>query len=325
MAYRFKAKEDLRDGVRRIAVEQLDKSLASAAADEDRVAWVHETRKALKRTRSLLRCVRTGIGDARWRDENTALGLIGRQLSALRDSDVMGPTLAALAERGGSELDEPLAWFRAVLAKRSAKVAAMTGPAIDAVIVSALAGLEQARDRLHRIDVEGDLDEVVAAGIARCQRTGRSAVALVISDPTDDNLHELRKAVQTYQRQQALVQVAWPELQTVRIEAARHCARVLGEAQDLAVLAAAVKDPRPESARDREAAACIVAACREQQGELREAALPIAARLFALRPKAAGEELAANWRTAVEMGSIAAPAQPAGKAANRQVTRRRAS
>ena len=70
MGYRFKLKEGLREGVRRIAAEQIEKMLGAPHKGNDRVAWVHETRKTMKRTRALLRCVRSGLADGVFREEN---------------------------------------------------------------------------------------------------------------------------------------------------------------------------------------------------------------------------------------------------------------
>ena len=49
MAYRFDLDETLEDGVRRIALSQIDRAMAELKA-VDRATAVHDTRKAMKRT-----------------------------------------------------------------------------------------------------------------------------------------------------------------------------------------------------------------------------------------------------------------------------------
>jgi len=306
MAYRFKLKEHLQASVRRIAVEQLDKVLAAPRERGDRVEWVHDVRKAMKRLRALLRCVRAGLGEKAFRQENAALRLIARNLSGLRDRDVMAATMTALSGRD-KDLDEALDWLGSRLAPSNASTSNGGSRAAGAVVKEAVKALEAARERLGSIDVDGDLAEVVAAGLRTCQRTGREAVERLALDPTDENVHELRKAVQTYWRQHALVQSAWPELSGVRVTAAKELSQIFGDAQDLAVLAAAARqhvtddDPRASELAER-----VVAASRKRQAELREIAIPMATRLFATKPKAVAAELADQWGAAIDLSRAAA-------------------
>ncbi len=301
MAYRFKLKEDLRDGVRRIATGQIDRALAAPHAGDKRAGWVHDTRKALKRTRALLRCVREGLGDKAFRDENAALRLIAGNLSSLRDHDVMADTIGRLTGQN-DELDEALCWLGGVLTDPAVSKVAPSARSATATVRQALKELAKARSRLEKLEVSGEIADIVAAGVRACQRTGRDSLSRLAADPSDENVHELRKAVQTYQRQQTLVLAVWPEQQGVRIEAARRLSQLLGEAQDLAVLGATaqaqVKDAAQKALADH-----IIAACRARQAELREVAMPLAFRLFALRPKAAAAELAAGWRAAIDLAA----------------------
>ena len=300
MAYRFKLKESLREGVRRIAVEQIEKVLEAPHKGDDRVTWVHEARKAMKRTRALLKCVRSGLEDRVYRQENAALREIARQLSSLRDRDVMSGTMASLAGQD-EELDAALAWLSGRLHAPETEAAspALSARSADAVVHRAIKALEKAKARLAKIEVAGELVDTVGAGLRKNQRLGREVLGRLALDATDENVHELRKSVQTYQRQHGLVYAAWPELQNVRIEAARNLAQLLGEAQDLAVLAATAT-AQAEGATRAEVSHgdCVSAACRERQRLIREVAVPMAERLFAARPKAVEHELHAGWASA---------------------------
>jgi|LNFM01.1.fsa_nt_gb CHAD domain-containing protein len=306
MAYRFKLKDDLREGVRRIARDQIDAALKRPHEGADRAVWVHETRKAMKRIRALLRCVRSGLAPGVWRSENDAARAIARELSALRDRDVMHATLADLRGTDGKALDEAIDWFAERLSRpRKPKRAAPDTPSPEDLVADAIKALKSARRRLSRLEVSGTLADVVADGLATSQRKGREALAHIEADPSDENVHELRKAVQIYQRHQALVVAAWPARQSARIASAKELAEMLGKAQDLIVLADAVRATRATGSA-REHAACLRRACRERLAALRAMAIPMAARLFAIPPKAAGVEFAASWHATVAEAHAAA-------------------
>ncbi|MGE0700427.1 MAG: CHAD domain-containing protein [Hyphomicrobiaceae bacterium] len=321
MAYRFKLKESLRQGCRRIACEQIDLVKSGPRPDLAREVWVHETRRTMKRTRALLKLVRSGCRPEDYKRENAALQAIARSLSGMRDRDVIHQTMSGLSGTGGRKLDAALAWLAAVLSSdddgsSGGDTPAATDPAeaIEGVITA----LAEARERLSNIEVEGDVAEVLAAGLADCQRRGRKALARLEADNrSDEALHDLRKAVQTYQRQQALVSPVWPALQEVRVKAARDLARLLGSVQDLAVLAAEAAR-RADGAEGRpDASARIAKACRKRQDDLEAIALPVARRLFAPSPKSVAAELACGWAAAIALAK-AGPIDGAAAAAGLQ-------
>ncbi|HLH13663.1 MAG TPA: CHAD domain-containing protein, partial [Solirubrobacteraceae bacterium] len=65
---------------------------------------VHETRKAIKRLRALLRLLRSELGERAYERETATLRQVAHELSGARDAAVMVATLDALAERHPCEL-----------------------------------------------------------------------------------------------------------------------------------------------------------------------------------------------------------------------------
>jgi len=70
MSYRIEADESLEEGVRRVADEQIEKALDSLDLDasestEKAGEAIHDARKRMKKTRSLLRLARAPLGDVR--------------------------------------------------------------------------------------------------------------------------------------------------------------------------------------------------------------------------------------------------------------------
>lgn len=323
MAYRLKLKEPLHAGFHRIAAEQLDKVLPGPEALGGNEKWVHETRRALKRTRALLRLVRSSLEPQVYLDENEALREIGRNLSPLRDRDVVAATLAKLEPNASRSLASAITWMKSTIQPNIADSAnvALEDQA-SGVVVDALEALTHCRERLTELDLRGDRLEVLSEGLANSQRAGRKALRMLAEEDTEEALHSVRKRVQTYQRQMALLIAAWPELQHVRVEAAKQVARQLGEAQDLAVLAATVTG-NATTQRRRAQAGLLVAACRERQRLCRDEAIPKAERLFALSPDAVGVEFGRLWSASLNV--VPPQPKPATEVAAAPPTRRKSA
>lgn len=88
-------------GLRRVVVGQLDLAieLLEAYPGESGERTVHETRKALKRARALVRLLRDELGDKRFARANAQLRDCARQLAGARDAAVMLEALDGLLER----------------------------------------------------------------------------------------------------------------------------------------------------------------------------------------------------------------------------------
>ncbi len=101
-AFALLAGEPAAPGLQRIALGQLDLTIEllstarNGGPDEDAV---HETRKALKRLRALLRLLESELGAQAFARESAALRDAGRRLSGARDAEVLVSTLDALIER----------------------------------------------------------------------------------------------------------------------------------------------------------------------------------------------------------------------------------
>ena len=89
MAYHFKAKESVPDGIRRIVHDEIDSAVGQltnhAGNRRSRDEAIHEARKSIKKIRGALRLVQPELGQI-YAKENGRLGETGRQLSELRDA-----------------------------------------------------------------------------------------------------------------------------------------------------------------------------------------------------------------------------------------------
>jgi len=263
--------EPLALGLQRMALEQIDLALdtleqggggangrgASPPGEEA----VHETRKAIKRLRALLRLLRSELGERAYRRESAALREIARQLSAARDAAVMAATVDALVERhprrlarrgGVRSLQQRLAAER-----ERARRGALAEPAARAAVLGELRAL---RSRVAAWClpagagaelVEHDLERIYRQGRRRHRRLARrrrrqDALAM----------HRWRKRVKDLRYAAEMLERRDPDggalargkrLRRIA-QRADELGELLGEEHDLAVLAehlrAAAKQPK---------------------------------------------------------------------------------
>jgi CHAD domain-containing protein len=172
------AGERLGEGLRRIALGQVDlaiEMLGGAEGKPDEHA-VHETRKALKRLRALLRLLRGELGETAFASENAALREIAARLAGARDSEVMLATLDALIARHRRKLAR-----RGGVTRLRARLAA-EHEAIERRTLGDEAALAEVLGRLHAFRarvVEWELADrggsrLIEPGLTRIYGQGRS-------------------------------------------------------------------------------------------------------------------------------------------------------
>jgi CHAD domain-containing protein len=249
------AGEPLADGLRRMAVAQLDLAIELLGGGADERA-VHETRKAIKRLRALLRVLRGELGERAYERENAALRGIARSLSQARDTAVMLATLDALIERHPRRLARRrgVRALRRRLAEEAARVQRQTLAApgeraellgelhalrwrISAWPLPARAGLELVEEELRRLYAQGRRR---GRGVRR--REGERTLAM---HRWRKRVKDLRYATEMLERRDARGGRAKPAggreaaaAKRLRKLAARADAlgELLGEDHDLAVL-----------------------------------------------------------------------------------------
>ena len=95
------------EGLRRMLLAQADLaigSLESTGTREQRERAVHETRKAIKRIRALLRLLREELGERLYARENAALRELTGELAGARDAEVMLATFEKLTSKAPKRL-----------------------------------------------------------------------------------------------------------------------------------------------------------------------------------------------------------------------------
>jgi CHAD domain-containing protein len=293
--YRLRRKEPAAAGIRRVAEGRADDALAHlrGEAGTDRAEAVHETRKDLKKLRSVLRLVRDELGPDVFRRENDRLRNVGRLLAGARDAQVKRETLESLWPRLDGEIraDGMRAYADALNRERQGHASA-NGDA--SVTKRAITEIEASRAAIAEWPLASDDWSLVAPGLMRGYRRGRDRFAETRDEATDEAVHEWRKRVKDLWYQLRIVRNSWKPVLRATGDQAHDLADLLGDHHDLAVLrddAFARDGLFADGDLER-----LLAAISERQDELVADALALGERLYAEKPKAFGRRLGTYWR-----------------------------
>jgi CHAD domain-containing protein len=292
-AYRLRGGETSDEGVRRVAHGRVEAALGQLRreAKVDVATAVHDARKDLKKLRSLQRLVRADLGKQRYRAENGRYRDAARLLSSPRDAEVKLETLAGLREAFPDELPA-MDGLRRVLEDERERLAGDAGdPELAGRLEQAAAAIAAGGAEVDAWELAAADFELLRAGIERSYRRGRNAFRALGDDPSDEAVHELRKRVKDLWYHLRLLRDVWPATMKGAANAAHELSDLLGEHNDLAVLAA---DARARAPDDPDLPA-LVALAERRQRELLDAALPLGERLYAEKPKRYADRLASYW------------------------------
>ncbi|WP_022930625.1 CHAD domain-containing protein [Patulibacter americanus] len=290
MSFRLDLNRPVPDAVRAVAHERLQRVIGQLSGDGDADSGkaIHEARKDLKRLRSLVRLLRPGLSEKRYRREADALREVSRSLGARREAVALVEAVDALHEHAAGQV--PAATFEGLREALLARASAVNAEEDTEAELEALRAIE------GRIDA-GKLDvadrETLVAGLVRSYTRGTETRATAEADPTGELLHEWRKRVKDLWYQQALIGDAWPAVLDAQAEQAKDLSQLLGDDHDLWELDALLRDPEGPAAQvpaDTDALLPLVA---DRRAELQAAARAAGARVYAESPKAFGRRIRA--------------------------------
>jgi CHAD domain-containing protein len=273
-AYRLKQDEPVPEGIARIARGRIDHAIdALAEAGEE---GVHDARKDMKKLRALLRLVRGEVGEKVFRRESGTFRDAARELSGVRDADVMLATLADLEERYGADVGS----VRAAVEAHRIRTA---GGGRERAAKAAVAILTEARGRVGDWPLERDGFDAFEKGLARTYRRGRRDWRAAAEEPGTENLHEWRKRVKDLWYHCSVLEESWKPVLKALAGEAHELSDRLGDDHDLAVLRDFGADPlEPLIERRRQ--------------ELQDEAFAYGARIYADKPKQFVGRLERWWR-----------------------------
>lgn len=312
MAYRFKLNESFEKGFRRIALEQLNRAELQLRNPKEHAIAVHETRKALKRLRALLRLVRPTLREHAFEDENAHLGEIARILSSARDRHVVLETVIKLESICGPTGKGAGKMLREILQKANG---GSTSNVDAAATKLALERLAVAKNRFSQLKIMGSGFEAIGPGLEGNYRRGRRTFRAAYAEGSDDSFHEWRKSVQRHWRHMRLLSNAWPDAFAARISKSQGLSQILGDDHDLALLKAFVR-AEPTGRISSEQANIVERLAVDRQKHLRALAQPKGARLYAEGAKGLHRRMAQYWLSAVALRELKSEVAPPRKSAN---------
>jgi CHAD domain-containing protein len=293
MSYTLDLQSEFPDAVRATAREELEGGAAVLTEQraDDPVGAVHEARKHVKKSRSLLRLARPGLDRRTYRHENRTLRDAARTVSDVRDADVLVETVEALHERFAGQL--PARAFEK-LRKQLAEEAEQGRAGLDASLGAELEDtLRTVASRVDEWRLDGAGWSVAGKGIDRAYRRGRKTFAVAHADPSTENLHEWRKRVKDLWYHERLLTPAWPAVVGAQADEAHALSDLLGDDHDLAVLAERLSEQAPTEDTD-----AILELIDQRRAELLAHARALGRRVYAEKPKAFTRRIARYFRSA---------------------------
>lgn len=318
MGYCIRREEPVADGVRRIALEQLDKAVRSLAEpDAGRHKGVHDARKACKKLRALLRLARGALGDAAYRRENLFIRDAQRDLSAVRDTAAIIESLDKLTAHFAGQLDEQaFARLRTILVERCRAIEAeqMGKGDMPGEVARRLGG---ARERFASWRLTGkggnggrrcrDGLDLLRPGLHRVYRDGRRLLRRLEPESDAHAWHEWRKQVKYYWYHTRILCPLWPGPLDALSDELERVSDLIGHDHDLVVL----QDIAASSDLDSATAGALAALIGRRCQDLRREAMPLGLRLYADPPGIVADRLDVYWKAWERGGEFPAGAPSA--------------
>jgi CHAD domain-containing protein len=249
---------------------------------------VHEVRKALKRWRALLRLLGQPLGEQADQMRSEARELM-RGIAGARDAQ---SALDALLDLRKADLPLSPTSVETIRARLTERRDAAEAKAFTKTMRDRLSRyFDYATLSLERWPLEAIDFDIVTDGLTATYRRARQLLPDSWPDAEAEHLHDLRRRVVEHRHQMDLVEPLWPRLGKVWAEEAQRLRNRLGSCQDLAVLTE-LTAPHQLLAPWRSRLAPLIAARR---GAHLKTAQRVAGRLFAEKPKAFRQRIAALW------------------------------
>ncbi len=280
--------------LRRVGVKQLAQALRHLTPENGQPD-VHQARKCFKRFRSLLLLAKPALEWTAFERYNVGARDVARCFASARDRQAMVETIAKIEADGVEQkVRGVLGALKAELQKIPDPAPAVNERGQSRALADLLALKREFRS--ERISVQ-DFDGL-KGGLIAVYDKGRVQARQLRGRPDapDESLHDWRKSVQRHWRHLQLLSACWPDMMREQIKLARGLSQILGDDHDLSILRELALRQRGIGGSDDVTALAVF--CTKRQIELRAAAEACGHRLFAEKPKALANRLAAYWECA---------------------------
>ncbi len=303
MAYALRLNKSVKHGLRRIAAELIDDSIALVEReDADRDEVVHEVRKNCKKLRGLLRLVRPCAPDL-YALENAFFRDAAQSLSTLRDAEASIEAYDALMEHFADQVDRPaMGPIRRALTLHKQGLAKDGDDDLDQSLATFRVRMLEARERVKDWPLAKDSGsqagfELLGPGLEKTYGRGRDTMRAAFDAPSVTAFHDWRKRVKDLRYHLRLLHLVWPGLLQPTRDEVKRLSDLLGDDHDIAVL----HDTLPEALKgdaDPARSETFIALMQTRSQELRAQAQWLGLRIYAERPKALRKRMHRYWRAA---------------------------
>ena len=300
--------EPLAVGVKRVTMEQLEFAASGYFDGEAEFGLaVHESRKAIKRTRSLLRLVKGELPERIYEYEDRSLRQTGRMVSDVRSAAAVVNAASIIRDLYGDLLAEDT--FVEMIQRLSQRrdiveLRALEDPNLVGRVVR---NLERAYNRYASWPTDEDAREVYGMGIRDgfaaiepglrvTYKTGRVEMVRAYEEPTPHRFHQWRKRAKYLRHQMEFLAPLWPEVVVGTAMTLDRLGMILGEDHDLAELLDLLKQ-RPDICHNPRERSLFAALAAQRRSELQTAAEILGRRVYAEKPGSMSHRFGEYWES----------------------------
>ncbi len=287
--------ESLSEAIKRVTLEQLEWGAAGFFDGEEQFAGaVHESRKSIKRIRSLLRLIRYDLPQDVYRYEDRSLQKTGRMISEVRSASALAATANMIEQLYGDFLAAGA--FEEMIAKLEARrdileLHALEDPNLVARVVR---NLERAYHRYSSWPTDPEARAVyglgirdgyqaIAPGLRNTYSRGRREMVIAFTRTSPDAFHSWRKRAKYLRHQMEFLAPIWPEAIAGVAVTLDRLGELLGEDHDLQELNELIHS-RNDLCPDPRERSLFAALISQRRSELQVAAEVLGRRVYAEKP-----------------------------------------
>lgn len=307
--FRLEAGEPLAVGLKRLSLDSLETAMSGFYDGEEAFGMaVHETRKTTKQLRSVLRLVRSEVGEKAYRFEDAEMRGISAMISHVRSSAVRVENVSLLRDLYGSflapdtfaDLGERLQLMHLRLENRVMEDPMLVGDVVERLEraharYSSWPTHEESR-RIYGTGVR-DSYEAIGPGLTETFRKGRHQMVAAYRSPSPARFHQWRKRVKYLRYQMEILTPLWPEVVLGMAITLDRIGALLGQDHDLADLLEAVAS-RTDLCPNPVERSLLKALAEQRRSDLETASRILGRRIYAETAKSFHTRFEAFWDSA---------------------------
>jgi CHAD domain-containing protein len=287
--------ESISKNIHRILLEQIQYILMQSEKSREEVhKSIHETRKSMKRIRAVLRMIRDEIGYSSYYRENTFYRDLGRELSEIRNFEVLSESIKQLQADLSNTIPPGVFTLLEKELERQRNMVLGGEARLHQWLKEISEKVEMARDRIYDFPIRHNDFRVFEGGLRRIYRQGKRSLRTARNDPTPTQLHDLRKKIKYFWYQVEILHPIFPGPMKAYASTLETIAEDLGVYHDLQVLQEFLDESNiiPEQKINE----TLHEACLAKKSMLLYNICPLAEIAYSEKPAAMINRLASYWK-----------------------------